>query len=53
MGGIRPALVVSEAVYVAVLLLLRPLDAAEGAALLRMLPAGLRGITIVRWIVNT
>ena len=44
------ALILSGGVYVAILLLLRPLDAAEGAALLRLLPEGARGVWIVRWV---
>ena len=38
------ALILSGGVYVAILLLLRPLDAAEGAALLRLLPEGGAGV---------
>ncbi len=50
LGGSLLALIVSGAVYAAVLLLLRPLDAAEGGALLRLLPAGLRGKRVLRWV---
>ena len=46
------ALLFSGAIYLVLLLLLRPLDAAEGGALLRLLPAGLRGVAVVRWVVN-
>jgi len=46
------ALLFSGAIYLVLLLLLRPLDAAEGEALLRTLPAGLRGVAVVRWVVN-
>ncbi len=44
------ALVASGAVYVVILLLLRPLDAAEGGALLGLLPAGLRDYSLARWV---
>ena len=44
------ALVISGAVYVAILLLLRPLDAAEGEALLRLLPAGAKEGAVARWV---
>ena len=44
------ALIASGLIYVTVLLLLRPLDAAEGAALLGLLPVGLRTMLIVRWV---
>ncbi len=47
------ALILSGGVYVAVLLLLRPLDAAEGDALLRLLPAGLRRVWVVRWVTDS
>ncbi|MCY3917695.1 MAG: oligosaccharide flippase family protein [Chloroflexi bacterium] len=50
LGGSLPALVIGGAAYVALLLLLRPLDAAEGGALLRLLPAGARKIRVVRWV---
>ena len=50
LGGPLLALIVGGAAYMAVLLLLRPLDAAEGGALLRLLPAGARGIWVVRWV---
>ena len=44
------AVLMSGLLYVAVLLLLRPLDAAEGRALLALLPAGARGIALLRWL---
>ena len=47
------ALILSGGLYVAILLLLRPLDAAEGAALLRLLPAGARGVWVVRWVAGS
>ena len=47
------ALILSGGVYVAILLLLRPLDAAEGAALLRLLPAGARRLWVVRWVTDS
>ena len=50
LGQSFAALVISGAVYVAMLLLLRPLDAAEGGALLGLLPAGLREMPLVRWV---
>ena len=46
------ALIVSGAVYAGILLLLRPLDAAEGEALLRLTPEALRGRSVVRWITD-
>lgn len=45
-----PALLASGFLYAAVLLLLRPLDAAEGQALLTLLPAGARELRILRWL---
>ena len=50
LGGSLLALIVSGAAYVAALLLLRPLDAAEGGALLRLLPAGAREKRVARWV---
>ncbi len=50
LGGTVFALLVSGAAYLAMLLLLRPLDAAEGEALLKMLPAGSRRKWIIRWV---
>ena len=50
LGQTFVALLVGGAVYVGALLLLRPLDAAEGEALLGLLPAGLRGMWVVRWV---
>ncbi len=50
LGGSLPALIVGGAAYGAVLLLLRPLDAAEGGALLRLLPVGARRMRVVRWV---
>jgi O-antigen/teichoic acid export membrane protein len=52
LGQTLAALIVSGLVYTALLLLLRPLDATEGAALLRLLPAGLRRARIVRWVLG-
>ncbi len=50
LGGGLPGLLISVAVYAVVLLLLKPLDAAEGAALLRLLPEGARGQALARWV---
>ena len=50
LGQTLLALVVSGAVYALALLLLRPLDAAERAALLSLLPAGAREMPILRWL---
>ena len=50
LGPSLAALILSGGVYVAILLLLRPLDAAEGAALLRLLPEGARRMRVVRWV---
>ncbi len=44
------ALIVGLAVYAAVLLVLRPLDADEGAAFLALVPHGMRGFWLWRWI---
>ena len=44
------AIVASALLYAAVLLLLRPLDAAEGQALLALLPAGARELRWLRWV---
>ncbi len=43
------ALIVAVLVYGSVLLLLRPLDEAEGAALMSLLPPSLRDWRLVRW----
>lgn len=50
LGQTLLALGVSGGVYVVLLLLLRPLDAAEGRALLRTLPASLRDYSLARWL---
>ncbi len=50
LGGALPALLAAGAVYAVVLLLLRPLEAAEGAALGRLLPANAQGAAALRWI---
>ena len=50
LGGTIVALLASGMIYVVTLMLLRPLDALEGETLLTLLPAGLRGIWIVRWV---
>ncbi len=47
------ALLASGAVYTSVLLLLRPLDAAEGEALLKLLPASARSLPLLRWLTAT
>ena len=44
------AVVASGLLYAAVLLLLRPLDAAEGQALLALLPEGARELRWLRWV---
>lgn len=50
LGQTLLALILGGGVYVAILLFLRPLEAAEGAALLRLLPAGARRMRAVRWV---
>ena len=50
LGGTLLALIAGSVVYVVVLLLLRPLDVAEGGALQRLMPAGARGVRVVRWV---
>ncbi len=50
LGPSLAALILSGGVYVAMLLLLRPLDAAEGEALLRLLPEGAGRMWVVRWV---
>jgi len=50
LGQTVPALILGGLVYAGVLLLLRPLDAAESEALSRLLPAALRGKWALRWI---
>ncbi len=44
------ALVLGGAVYIALLLALRPLDAAEGKALASLLPSGARNTALLRWL---
>ena len=53
LGQSLPALLISGLVYLLTLLLLRPLDAAEGEALLRLLPDGARGVPLVGWVAGT
>ncbi len=53
LGQTLPAVVASGLLYVTVLLLLRPLDAAEGQALLALLPAGARELRLMRWLTNS
>ncbi len=53
LGQSLPALMASGVAYVVVLLLLRPLDAAEGAALMGLLPEAARGTPAVRWIAGS
>ena len=43
-------LALASLVYAIVLIGLRPLDAEEGAALLALLPAGMRGLRLARWL---
>ncbi len=50
LGQTLAPLLLSGVVYAAVLLLLRPLDAAEGETLLRLLPATLRHNSLVIWL---
>ncbi|MXX84087.1 MAG: oligosaccharide flippase family protein [Chloroflexi bacterium] len=50
LGGSLLALLAAGLVYVGALLLLRPLDAAEGEALLSLLPASARRLRLLRWI---
>ncbi len=50
LGASLLGLLASGAVYVGVLLLLRPLDAAEGAALMNLLPETARSLPILRWL---
>ncbi|MCY3831578.1 MAG: oligosaccharide flippase family protein [Chloroflexi bacterium] len=50
LGQSLPALILGSLVYAGVLLLLRPLDAAESEALARLLPAALRGKSVLRWM---
>ena len=50
LGKSLPALVASAAVYLAVLLLLRPLDAAEGQALLSLLPESAQKLPALQWV---
>ena len=47
------ALLISGTVYALTLLLLRPLDSAEGEALLRLLPDGAEDVPLVRWVSGT
>ena len=53
LGGTVIALALGGLVYGIALLLLRPLDAAEGQALLRLLPAGLRAQRWARWLAGS
>jgi hypothetical protein len=52
LGQSLPALLASGLLYAAVLLLLRPLDAAEGQALLSLLPPAARELRLVRWMAD-
>ena len=53
LGNSLLALLAAGAVYVSVLLLLRPLDSAEGKALLQLLPASARSLRLLRWLTST
>jgi len=50
LGQSLPALILGALAYTGVLLLLRPLDAAESEALATLLPKGLRGASLLRWM---
>ncbi len=50
LGQTLPAILLGNVVYWTVLLLLRPLDAAEGRALLSLLPPGAGELRPLRWI---
>jgi len=43
-------LLIATLVYALILIILRPLDAAEGAALLALMPEGMRGFRLARWL---
>ncbi len=52
LGPTLPAILLSNLIYWTVLLLLRPLDAAEGGALLSLLPPGAGELRLLRWSVG-
>lgn len=44
------SLAIATLVYALILIILRPLDAEEGAALLALMPEGMRGFRLARWL---
>lgn len=44
------ALALAVLLYALILVILRPLDAEEGAAMLALLPEGMRGLRLARWL---